>query len=140
VIAVKAVVGLGNPLKGDDNIGNIVLDRFGHLDGVKTFKGIPENLTAPLRELSPSKVFFIDAVDFGGRPGEVRLYRLADTETPIPSTHSFPVQILQSFLPKTEFFVIGIQPARVNYSTKLSPELAPQVKQIVADVKAVISQ
>ncbi len=135
---MKAVIGVGNRLKGDDNIGNVVLARLGDLRGVKKLKGAPENLTAPLRKLSPSEAYLIDAVDFGGRPGEVRLYKLGDTDTPFPSTHSFPVQALRILLPQTEFFVIGIQPHSMEFSTKISGELSSRMGQIVEDVRAVI--
>ncbi len=132
---MPAVISIGNPLKGDDNIGNVLLESLRPAleeRGWKLFRGEenPENFALQLSQSPPDRLFFLDAVDFGGEPGETRTFNLEEFREQKTSTHSMPLKIFSQLLKGTEMRVIGIQPKDISFRDSLSPDLEIQVKAI----------
>ena len=79
---VKLIISLGNPIKSDDNIGNLVVDKLKQQKEIQNNKDqdiefikaeiSPENFFYQIAELKPEIIYIIDAVDFGGSVGEVK--------------------------------------------------------------------
>lgn len=136
------VIGLGNPLMGDDGLGLAVLERlrgqwrFG--PGVELVDGGTWGMNLlPLIE-DAGGVILIDAIRAGGPPGaEVTLER--DALPRSLATKLSPHQIdLQDVLALAELrgtlprrmVAIGAEPARVELSAGLSPLLAAAVDRV----------
>ena len=135
----KAIISIGNPLKSDDNIANLVLDKI-KFNGMKIKAEIsPENFIRPVVDSRPGLLVFIDAVDWGARPGMVKLFAVEDTRTLAPSTHNMPLDLLKKLFPETKILVIGIQPKDLGPGTGLSPELKRQFGRIVGRIEKVLS-
>jgi len=87
---------LGNPWRGDDAVGPFLADRLnGRLDPrcvLITAFDRPEEAWEAVVPLRPRRVVMVDAADFGGRPGELRLTGPETGETPPLSTHRFPIE------------------------------------------------
>lgn len=69
------ILGIGNTLRSDDGLGSILANR---LKDKVPFKVIdagttPENYLEKIVKEKPESMIIIDAVDFGGVPGEFRL-------------------------------------------------------------------
>ena len=95
------IVTVGNPLRSDDGIGPYIAERFNPEKRGFLFldaRDKPENVIDEAVSLHPSKVVIIDAADFGGKAGEVRLI----PESAIPentlSTHSFPLPVISNII------------------------------------------
>ncbi len=71
-----ALVGIGNPLKGDDASGLVTIHRLQEADLPDNLYridsgAVPENCTGILRKIQPALVIFIDAADMGMKPGGI---------------------------------------------------------------------
>ena len=72
-----AIVGIGSPIRGDDAVGLYVLDllkdmKLGDTLLLRT-ETVPESYTGKLRDFNPTHVILVDAANFRGEPGEVRV-------------------------------------------------------------------
>ncbi len=120
---VKMLLGIGNPLRGDDGAGNYVADRFRSPGWITLDCGtIPENFTAIVRREHPELLVLVDAAGMGLSPGEFRIIRPDDIAAVTFGTHALPLNILIGFLsPDADrILFIGIQPDRTELDQPLS--------------------
>lgn len=139
------VLGIGNRLRGDDAIGSIVaeqLARRGRIPAIDCGE-VPDNHVGRIWELAPADVVIVDACDFGGRPGEVRVFAEAELEriagAPL-STHQIPLPMLIGLIRMKEGIarrvrLVGVQPAKIDY---FSEGLTEPAREAIPRVKAVI--
>ena len=124
------VVGMGNPLKSDDNIGNLIAEK---LDCEKIIaESNPEAYVSKMKNYK--KIIFIDAVDFNAEPGSVKMFKINNLDEIPFSTHGIPVSFFRKMLPDSEIFVIGIQPKSLEFGT----ELFLDVEEVLKKVKLLI--
>lgn len=122
------VVGVGNEQRGDDGVGPLVarlLRRFG-LGRVINSGPSPENETWRIRELMPDNVLFIDAVDFGGLPGDFAVLTASDLRAQGYDTHRMPLKLTMEYLEselRCKCFALAIQPRVVSQGTPMSNEV-----------------
>lgn len=140
-----AVIGMGNPLKKDDNTGNIVVDELGKVIKDKNFVFIkafltPENYLLPLKKSKPKKIYIIDAVEFKGRIGEVKLFNLEDINQSRATTHNIPVTFYKNYFPNTIIKLVGIKVKDTGFGEELSKDLKNKLDDILKKVKKIISQ
>lgn len=139
----KAIISIGNPLKSDDNIGNLIVDKIKKFYKNKDyhfFKGgmNPENFIEPLRKINPCVIFFIDVAIFDGEVGDVKLFNLEDVIDMNISSHYFPITLFKKYFPNTKLVLIGIKPKFIYFGENLSPELKARLKEIIESVKRTI--
>jgi hydrogenase maturation protease len=136
---MKAVMSIGNPIKSDDNIGNIVLDKL-NIEGVKKIKGetTPENFIDKLKICD--EIMIIDALQFDGDVGEVRMFELDDIKDVVISTHNVTFNLLQKFLPNSKIKIIGIQTKKIDFGIGLTEELQAKLDEIVERVTSFLKQ
>ena len=84
-----AVVGVGNPLTGDDGFGPAVVAALRPAEALRPFdvRGVPESFLGPIAGSGCDGVLFVDAADLGAEPGRLALVdtdRLAEIDV---STH-----------------------------------------------------
>jgi hydrogenase maturation protease len=147
----SAVIGLGNPLMGDDGFGLVALERLRDewmLDGVELVDGDTWGMSLlPLIEDS-DRVVLLDAIAAGARPGDVVV--LERERLPIYLTRKLsPHQIdMRDVLATAEWrgklpaetVAIGVQPLSVEMRLDLSPEVDGAVEAVVAIVIARLEQ
>lgn len=136
-----ALVSMGSPLKKDDDIANLVLGKLKEREGLLKVRAetAPENFIKPIREFKPEVIVFLDAVDFKGEVGQVRLFSLRDmADIMVNTTHNIPVGIIGQFFPGVRIMVIGIQPKELDYGTELSRELEFKMQDILREVERLI--
>jgi len=139
----KAIISIGNPMKADDNIGNIILDEIKKDYKNKNyyfFKGgmNPENFIEPLKKINPDEIFFIDVAIFEGKIGDVKLFNLEDIIDMNISTHYFPISIFKKYFPKAKLLLIGIKPKAINFGQDLSSEMKARLPGIIEKVQRTI--
>lgn len=111
------VLGVGNTDRGDDGIGNYVLSRLKTVHKLDCGP-VPENFTGKVRKLAPEIIIIIDAVDFGGKPGEWKLTEAENAVGVTLSTHSLPLSFLCKMLPDSRIYLFGIQPESLESMTE----------------------
>ncbi|MBL7170001.1 MAG: hydrogenase maturation protease [Candidatus Aenigmarchaeota archaeon] len=139
----KVVIGMGNPLKRDDNIGNLVIDELKKKIKDKDILFIraetnPENFVGKIKLFNPDIIYFIDAVDFDGEVGEVKVFSIDAVLNESLSTHGISVKVFEDFFPDVEIYVVGVKPDHVDYGEGLSLTLRENFDNIVKGIKKII--
>ena len=131
------IVGIGNTLRSDDGIGSILATRIQDKVPYIVYNGSssPENYLGKIIKDTPDTILLIDAVDFGGKAGEVRFLEGEGIQTVnFFSTHdasiSLAISYLKNSLKAAGIFILAIQPKILVFGDKLSPELAQALKKI----------
>lgn len=110
----KAILCIGNPMRGDDDVGNEVgriVEQ--ELKEWKVFFGqdVPENEFSAIREFEPDILIVVDAMS-GFDEDKIEFFDLSDDRDYIYSTHNLPTPVLLSYLrkicPKTLFLGISV--------------------------------
>lgn len=131
-----AVIGVGNPLRGDDGAGSLLARRLREKRGDVVFDGgsAPENYCERVGALMPDLVLVIDAARFGGRPGEVRVLHPGEIAGGALSTHNPSIRLLAAYIRQRcgcELLVLGIEPD----SGGMGEELSAPVKEIMDELE-----
>ena len=109
------IMGVGNELRGDDGFGVILAERLEGRVPQRIFVtfDLPEDYAVKAADLRPELVLVLDAADFGGEPGEVRLIRAEDIPPTPGVTHRPSLEMLARFLELdagAQTWVLGVQP------------------------------
>jgi len=136
----KVVIGIGNPLKKDDNIGNLVVDELRKNSENKNTLFIraetnPENFIGKIKSFNPDVIYFVDAVEFDGKVGEVKVFSIDAVLNKSLSTHGISVKIFKDFFPDAEIYVVGVKVEDMGYGEGLSLSLRNNFVNIVNEVK-----
>jgi hydrogenase maturation protease HycI len=134
------IVGVGNRHRGDDGAGPHVIDarREGTRGVWIDAATAPENFLEPIARSNPDTVLLVDAVAFGGSPGECRLMEAAVMDMVALSTHAGSLGMLSEYLSArtgAHVRVVGIQPERIDARTGLSYP----VERTVGELSAILS-
>lgn len=141
----RVIISIGNPLKSDDNISNLILDELQKTIKDRNFYFIragtnPENFIEPLKKIKPDIVYFLDVALFQGNVGDIKLFQLEDILNMSISTHNFPITVFKEFFPNSKIKLIGIKPKSLDVGEGLSPELKDKFENIVQRVKTIIQE
>ncbi|MBP8911012.1 MAG: hydrogenase maturation protease [Phycisphaerae bacterium] len=137
------VIGLGNELMADDGLGVHAIRRLCHLlpAGVVCFEIGTAALRAEALCEQVDLVIAVDAVQAGGRPGDVYVFDLADAAVPaVGSLHSLSLAGVIGLMDpdrRPRGLVVGVEPARVEYDVVLSEPVRaalPHVIRIVCEI------
>ena len=135
------VVGVGDVAHGDDGVGPMVIELLADagLDFAINSGSSPELDTWKIRELEPTNVVFVDAVDFGGSPGNVAVLEPAELQESAFDTHKAPLRLTMEYLEKelgVKCFLVAIQPDDVRPGARMCEE----VKYAAASVAGTLRQ
>ena len=137
------IVGVGNPLLGDEGIGPHIIDNLLQLPmppGVRLLDCGCDllNLVSYIDE--PKKIIVVDAIRAGGKPGEIHRFDFAELEvlqTKTRSAHQLQVvdalRLLREVCPcltNCEITVIGIEPKVIELSTDFSKEVRQNIPDL----------
>jgi len=140
------VLGLGNPLLGDDGVGIAALERLGREwrvpPGVELVDGGTWGLSLLPTVESTRRLLIVDAIDLGGDPGT--LHRLDGAELPAWLDHKIsPHEVgLRDLLAVARFrdglpeetCAIGLQPERLEMGRGLSPVVRARLDALVDEI------
>ena len=99
----------------------------------------PENFIDDIKEYNPEEVFVIDAADFGGKPGEVKIISVEEIDNYTVSTHTIPLSLFVYLLEKENIKVtiIGIQKKGINFNEPISSEIMEAMDEIKKKIKQI---
>ena len=129
------ILGVGHILKGDDGVGPLVCENVtGSISARVIDAGtVPENYIRPIVHAAPENLLVVDAVDFGGVPGEMRLYRPDQVSDFAFSTHALSLHLFVDMLRQdvdVEVFLLGIQPECVRLGEPVSPSVWKSIQTV----------
>jgi hydrogenase 3 maturation protease len=139
-----AVLGIGNPLRGDDALGLEVLEQLrGKVpNNVKLFECemVPEYFLSEIKLFNPTHVLMIDAAQLEMIPGGAKIIPPEVISGTVLSTHAMPLSILAGIIRedlKAKVVLLGVQPEHTEFGEELSPRLqkaSNEIARIVAEV------
>ena len=132
---VVVVMGIGNPLRGDDAAGSLAARRIESLPGVCVIdaQDVPEEFLVRVVDQQPDTVVLIDSVDMDSAPGSVAFLDRDQVARYWPSTHRMPLGLLMEVLEQETYALvigIGIQPAHTELLKPLSSAVAASVARV----------
>lgn len=139
------VLGVGHALRADDAAGSIIAEelraRFPHLvfDGGQA----PENFAGPVRRAEPGTIFIVDAADFGGEPGEVRVARSDEVVGLMTATHAPPLSVLMSLLSDetgADVYLVAVQAATMELGGTMSAAVRDASAKLIEELGRLIEQ
>jgi hydrogenase 3 maturation protease len=127
-----AIVAIGNPLRGDDAAGTLLVRRLRPAPGVHLIEAeeAPENHLGPIAAARPSTILIVDAVDLGAAPGSVALLVADDLQGYAASTHRVPLGLLMDVLAqqtRADVLLLAIQPGQLLLGGAVSPNVEASV-------------
>ena len=131
-----AILGIGNTLRSDDGIGSILASRIKDKVPYMVYDAgpSPENYLEKIIKEKPDSILIIDAVDFGGEPGEVREVEGDDIKTVnLFSTHNASISLVINYLQnnlKIDIIILIIQPKTIIFGDNLSPEITDTLNKL----------
>lgn len=140
------VITVGNPYRSDDGVGPYIADGASNPKGhiiILNAGERPENIIFKAIEAGPRRTIIVDAANFGGRPGELRLIPESAVPDVTNSTHSFPLNIVSRMIADdtgSEVFFLGIQLQSAHFGEGLTPEVkasADRLIELISDTKAI---
>lgn len=145
-----AVIGLGNPLRGDDGVGIAMLDRLKKIflnnkTDFLDFGTASHGLLAYLGEYE--KVLLIDAISAGLEPGILKIFRLDQAAYQVQekkiSSHELTLgdllSLCQSLQISSEIFIAGIQVKETAWDTGLSDDVSALFEKNVEEISGFLS-
>jgi hydrogenase 3 maturation protease len=129
------IIGVGNILRGDDGVGpEVVALLEGRVDiPIVDASEVPENYGGWVVKKSLESIVFVDAVDFGGEPGDFRMIPLEKLLVSASSTHRLSLHFMVRYLEdewKGDAILIGVQPKSLRLGDGLSAEVAAGVREL----------
>ncbi|CAG0945969.1 hydrogenase 3 maturation protease [Anaerolineae bacterium] len=123
-----AILGVGNPLRGDDGIGPALIERLqGKTSAILINAGdVPENYLGVVQAAQPAVVLIVDAVELGAKPGDAALIEVEQLGGVIATTHNTSLApFAQMIRAETgaDVFVVAIQPATGSLGAPMSAEV-----------------
>jgi hydrogenase maturation protease HycI len=137
------VVGVGNPLRGDDAAGCEVARQ---LEGrsaalVVNAEEIPESHLVRIAASRPDTVLFVDAVDLRAAPGSIAVLESKQMTGYCPSTHRVPLGILMECLRRdvgADVFLVAVQPRQIGFGAPMSAEVEASVTLLIKTLEALL--
>jgi hydrogenase 3 maturation protease len=119
------VMGIGSRWRGDDAAGPLVVDGLAERTPVRCIDAgeAPERHLGEALAGSPTSIVLVDAVDFGGHPGDIAIFSLEEMTGRLAMPHRVPLGTMMSYLRTmsgSTLVLIGIQPAQTEFGEPMS--------------------
>jgi len=132
------VVGVGNPIRQDDNVGlAIVASLQGKVPAdvcLLECEMVPEGYLLDIEEFKPSHVLLIDAAVLGRRPGNADLVAVDEVDAfSAVSSHVLPLRLFCEYIEKTtgaKIRLLLVEPKSMEFGETMSPELQDAAKNL----------
>jgi len=136
----NVVVTAGNTFRSDDGVGPYVAAGLSVVPGINVIDAgyTPESIIDDVVALNPKYIVFIDAADFGGQPGEIKVICEDSVFDALVSTHMIPLPMVGRMIVdqiKADVSYIGIQVKTLEFGETLSPEVKVAGEQLIAAIK-----
>ncbi len=137
------IVGIGNTLKGDDGAGGLICQQLKDIIGQNVIDAgtVPENYIQPIIKKAPKVLLILDAIDFGGCPGAVNIFKPDQLNSLAVSTHTLSPRLFVDVICKSispEVYFIGIQPGQTVLGRPLTTEVEQAVKSLTEILSTIL--
>ena len=141
-----ALLGVGETLRGDDGVGVKIIELLveSALEDILILNtgSVPEAFTGKLVEHNSTHVLLLDAANFQGEPGDVKLIDSTRIGGQVISTHNLPLTLFINYIEKVlgaKVRLLGVQPKYIGFKTELSQEVAEAAQEVAALLTKILS-
>jgi hydrogenase 3 maturation protease len=132
------LVGVGNPLRGDDGVGLAIVAKLRRRLGARSGNlrihepsSMPERLLSRLA-LEGRRVVLFDAVEAASPGGQIVCSKLSETKYGYFATHNVPLKLIPGLESRPEeIYIVGVQPESMEVGEGLSPAATKAAESIV---------
>lgn len=141
------LIGVGNPIRGDDALGLFIASKLRKRLGARPSKLVkihessiaPEFQIAKISKLDSLIIF--DAVEHNSEPGSIIFANLGDTRFGYFATHNIPMKLIPNISENmANIFVLGIQPGNVHIGEGLTKIVLASANQIVERLAGLVEE
>ena len=134
------IVGIGNPLRGDDGFGPAFIeDLRGRVSALCIDGGsAPENYIGKIIKEEPDTILIVDAVHLDLAPGEYRLLEKEDILECGFTTHDLSPHMFIDFLEKetkADIYLLGVQPKSLSFGDQMSEPVKRALQELIGLLK-----
>ncbi len=139
------ILGLGNSLKSDDGVGPFICDELSKAAltaEIINAGTVPENYIQRIIKKEPENLIVIDAIDFGGEAGQIRLLQPEQLNKSAFSTHTLSPHLFIEMIQqskKVDVYVIGIQPKQIKLGEDISEQVKQTAEQLVRELAEIFA-
>ncbi len=132
------LIGVGNPLRGDDGVGveiARILMQYLRNERVKVLivEDRVDLIPRIIEDVNSRIILIFDAADFGGRPGEVRIMSPDEASGKTISTHDMPLSLMLRVAEKdAPAYVLGIQVETLEFGRGISPAVKAAADEVAS--------
>lgn len=147
------IIGLGNIYRNDDGAGMAAIlhlkkeiaTKINNIELIEAERRLIKFVNL-IEEINPSKILFIDAFDFGLKPGTVKILYEEQIQEYDLSTHTNNLNLFTAYLrkkiPHCKFLFIGIQLGSLNMTDEiiLTDEVKKGTEKIVKIIVKILKK
>ncbi len=128
---------LGNSLRGDDRVADYIAENLRAPQGNRVViraGNKPEGMLDQAVREHPAKTILIDAVDFGGEAGTIRVFDDADLSATALSTHRFPPAVIAALLKEetgSDVRIVGVQIQQTSHGSPMGKRVKESADRII---------
>jgi len=136
---------VGHALKADDAAGPMLAEMLRRRFPDRVFDAgqVPENYLGPVRRAEPRTILIVDAADFGGSPGDVRLARSDDVRGLALGTHAAPLSMFMDVVARETgagVHLIAIQVESTRLGGTMSEQVRAAVQRLAAELEEMLQR
>jgi hydrogenase 3 maturation protease len=138
------VMGIGNPCRGDDAAGSLVVRQIREAPGVCVVDAqeVPEHYGGQVASHRPDTILLVDCVRLDSAPGSVAVLEKDQMADHWPSTHCMPISVLMDYLERetrARILLIAIQPCQTEFLQPVSPEVHASIAGVARVLNSVFA-
>jgi hydrogenase 3 maturation protease len=138
------VLGIGNPLRGDDAAGCLVARNLSPAPGLRSIEAedVPESHLGAVTASRPDTIVLVDAVDLGAPAGSLALVETSDLKGFTPTTHHVPLDVLARWLARetgADVVIAAVQPQRIGWGDPVSQEVGEAARLLAATLNRALA-
>ena len=144
--SATVIIGIGNTLKGDDGVGPLICRKLAQAEicaEIMDTGTVPENYIQPIINKAPQNLVIIDAIDFAGPPGSVKIFKPNQLSSLAISTHTLSPHLFVDMIQHeidVDVYFIGIQPAQTQLGQPLSSPIGEVVELLSNTLAEIFSR
>jgi len=130
------ILGIGQVLKGDDGAGPLLCEKLSDKTSAEIIEAgtVPENYIQSIVKKAPENLLILDAMDFEAEPGTVKVFFAEQLSLAAFSTHTLSPRLFIDLVRQqldVNVYLIGIQPAHLEFGQPLSPAVSVALDTLV---------
>lgn len=129
------VVGIGNPMKGDDSFGPALIERLKDKTSMVCIDAgsTPESYAGKIIRERPDTILIVDAVHLGVSSGEYDILKSSEIERSGFTTHDISPRMFLEHLEKetgSDIYLLGVQPEDISFGAEMARDVKGALREI----------